>query len=128
MTTRRGSQYSIQSDGGVLRIRNGPKKGNRKRKIFSGTDSIQGGAISQRQVPEMPIISEPEFKQSMSNSKRDKYNSEGSNRHIYHPVQAVSNVVQGQRLGNVSTNPPRSDELLENAQNVSQRGINCEIL
>ncbi|MBW0523731.1 hypothetical protein O181_063446 [Austropuccinia psidii MF-1] len=62
MTSRRGSQYSIQSDGAGLRSRIKPSKGKRKGKIPSGTESTQGNAISQRQVPEMPIISEPELK------------------------------------------------------------------
>ncbi|MBW0502811.1 hypothetical protein O181_042526 [Austropuccinia psidii MF-1] len=61
MTTRRGSQYSIQSDGAGLRGRIDLSKGKRKGKIPSGTESTQGSALSQRQVPEMPIISEPEL-------------------------------------------------------------------
>ncbi|MBW0593576.1 hypothetical protein O181_133291 [Austropuccinia psidii MF-1] len=36
--------------------------------------------------------------------------------------------VQGQGLGNVATNTPRSDEPLAHPQNVSQRGGNSEIL
>ncbi|MBW0505597.1 hypothetical protein O181_045312 [Austropuccinia psidii MF-1] len=72
MTTRRGSQYSIQSDGARLRSRIDPSKGKRKRKIPIGTESTQGSAISQRQAPEMPIISEPELEKSMSDSKRYK--------------------------------------------------------
>ncbi|MBW0573628.1 hypothetical protein O181_113343 [Austropuccinia psidii MF-1] len=39
-----------------------------------------------------------------------------------------SNSVQGQGLGNVATNPPRSDELLEYPEKVSQGGGNGEIL
>ncbi|MBW0519911.1 hypothetical protein O181_059626 [Austropuccinia psidii MF-1] len=60
----------------------------------------------------MPIISEPELELSVSNSNWDKSHSEGSNRHLYEPVQAVLHGVQGQRLGNVAIKPPRSDELL----------------
>ncbi|MBW0482680.1 hypothetical protein O181_022395 [Austropuccinia psidii MF-1] len=113
MTTRRGSQYLIQSDGAGLRSEIDPSKGRTKGKIPSGTESTQGSAIFQRQVPEMPIISEPELELSMSNFKRYKSHSEGSNRHIYEPVQAVLQDVQGQGLGNVATNPPRHGELLE---------------
>ncbi|MBW0550527.1 hypothetical protein O181_090242 [Austropuccinia psidii MF-1] len=118
MTTRRGSQYSIQSDRPRLRIKNDPTKGKRNGKIPSGTEYTQGRAISQRQVPGMGIISKQELELSMSNSKRYKSHSEGSDRHLYEPVQAVSHGVQGQRLGNVSTNLPRSDELLVHPENV----------
>ncbi|MBW0525972.1 hypothetical protein O181_065687 [Austropuccinia psidii MF-1] len=128
MTTRRGAQYSIQSEGGGLRSRVDPSKGKRKRKISSGTESTQGTAISKRQVPDMPMISEPELKLSMSNSNREKSHSEGSNGNLYEPVQAVLHGVQGQRLGNVATNPPRSDELLLYSEKIPQRGGNSEIL
>ncbi|MBW0532298.1 hypothetical protein O181_072013 [Austropuccinia psidii MF-1] len=128
MTTRRGSQYSIQSDGAGLRGRTDPSKGKRKGNIPSGTESTQGSALSQRQVPEMPMISEPELELSMSNSNRYKSHSEGSNRHLHEPVQAVLHSVQGQGLGNVATNTPRSDELLAHSQKVPQKGGNSEIL
>ncbi|MBW0558118.1 hypothetical protein O181_097833 [Austropuccinia psidii MF-1] len=128
MTTRRGSQYSIQSDGGGLRSTNDPTKAKRKGKIPSETGYTQGSAISQRKVPEIFIISEPELEVSISNSNRDKSHSEGSNRHIYEPVKAVLHGAQGQRLGNVAINPPRSDELLENPQKFPQRGGNSSIL
>ncbi|MBW0547245.1 hypothetical protein O181_086960 [Austropuccinia psidii MF-1] len=59
MTTGRGSQYSIQSNGGGLRSRADPSKGKRKGKIPSGTQSTQGSAISKGKVPDMPMISEP---------------------------------------------------------------------
>ncbi|MBW0515036.1 hypothetical protein O181_054751 [Austropuccinia psidii MF-1] len=61
MTTRRGSQYSIRSDGIGLRSRFDTSKGKRKGKILSGKESTKGSAISQRQVPEIPILSEPEL-------------------------------------------------------------------
>ncbi|MBW0567620.1 hypothetical protein O181_107335 [Austropuccinia psidii MF-1] len=128
MTTRRGSQYSIQSDGTELRGRSDPSKGNRNGKIPSGTETTQASARSQRQVPEMPMISEPELELSMSNYNNYKSHSEGSNRHLHEPVQAVLHGVQGQGLGNVATNPPRSDELLEHPQNIPQRGGNSKIL
>ncbi|MBW0511079.1 hypothetical protein O181_050794 [Austropuccinia psidii MF-1] len=128
MTTRRGSQYSIQSDGGALRIRFYPSKRKRKGKFPSGIDSKQGSTISKRQVSYIPIISEPELELSMSNSNRDKEHSEGSNRHLYEPVQTVLHSVKGQRLGNVSTNAPRSDEILAYPEKISQRGGNSEIL
>ncbi|MBW0466604.1 hypothetical protein O181_006319 [Austropuccinia psidii MF-1] len=128
MTTRRGSQYSIQSDGAGLRGRIDSSKGKRKGNIPSGTESTQGSALSQRQVPEMPMISEPELELSMSNSNRYKSHSEGSNRHLHEPTQTVLHSVQGQRLGNVSPNTPRSDELLEYPEKVPQRGGNSEIL
>ncbi|MBW0489059.1 hypothetical protein O181_028774 [Austropuccinia psidii MF-1] len=127
MTTRRGSQYSIQSDGAGLRDRIDPSKGKRKGKIPSGTEFTQGSALSQGQIPEMPIISEPELELSMSDSNRYKAHSEGSNRHLHEPVQAVLHRVQGQGLGNVATNTPRSVELLAHPQKIPQRGGNSEI-
>ncbi|MBW0585926.1 hypothetical protein O181_125641 [Austropuccinia psidii MF-1] len=63
----------------------------------------------------------------MKDSKRDKSHSEGSNRHIHDPVQEVLHSVKGQTLGNVSTNPPRSDELMEYFQKACQRGRNSKI-
>ncbi|MBW0502191.1 hypothetical protein O181_041906 [Austropuccinia psidii MF-1] len=76
----------------------------------------------------MPIISESELELSMSNINRYKSHSEGSNRYLYEPVQAVLHSIQGQELGNVPTNPPRSDELLAHPKRISQRGGNSEIL
>ena len=128
MTTRRGSQYSIQSDGAGLSGRTDPSKGKRKGNIPSGTESTQASALSQRQVPEMPMISEPELELSMSNSNRYKSHSEGSNRHLHEPVQAVLHSVQGQRLGNAASNTPRSDELLAHPEKIPQRGGDSEIL
>ncbi|MBW0530251.1 hypothetical protein O181_069966 [Austropuccinia psidii MF-1] len=128
MTTRRGSQYSIQSDGSVLRSRIDPSKAKRKGKIPSGTESTQGSAISQRQVSEIPIISEPELELSISDSNRYESHSEASNRHLHEPVQAVLHSIQGQGLGNVATNPTRSDEILAHPQKRPQRGGNSEIL
>ncbi|MBW0591689.1 hypothetical protein O181_131404 [Austropuccinia psidii MF-1] len=122
MTTRRGSQYSIQSDGAGLRGRIDPSKGKRKEKIPSGTEYTQGSALPQRQVPEMPIISEPELELSMSDSHRYKSHSEGSDRHLNEPVKAVIHSVKGQGLGNVATNTPRIDELLPHPQKSPQRG------
>ncbi|MBW0478786.1 hypothetical protein O181_018501 [Austropuccinia psidii MF-1] len=78
MNTRRGSQYSIQSDGGRLRKGNDPTKGNIKGKIPSGREETQGSAISQRQVPDIPIISEAELELGSSHSNRDKSYLEGS--------------------------------------------------
>ncbi|MBW0542776.1 hypothetical protein O181_082491 [Austropuccinia psidii MF-1] len=128
MTTRRGSQYSIKSDGAWLRGRIDPSKGKRKGKIPSGTESTQGSALSQRQVPELPMISEPELELSMSDSNRYKSHSEGSDRHLHEPVQAVLHSVKRQGLENVVTNTPRIDELLAHPQKVTQRGGNSEIL
>ncbi|MBW0568774.1 hypothetical protein O181_108489 [Austropuccinia psidii MF-1] len=76
----------------------------------------------------MDLISEPELELSMSNSKRYKSHSEGSDRYLNEPVQAVLHGVQGQGLGNVATNPPRSDELLAHPEKVLQRGGNSEII
>ncbi|MBW0490871.1 hypothetical protein O181_030586 [Austropuccinia psidii MF-1] len=76
----------------------------------------------------MPMISEPGLELSMSSSNREKSHSEGSNRHLYEPIQAVLHSVQGQRLGNVSTYPPRSDEILAYSERICQRGGNNEIL
>ncbi|MBW0592085.1 hypothetical protein O181_131800 [Austropuccinia psidii MF-1] len=59
----------------------------------------------------------------MSNSNRKQSHSEGSNRHLHQPIQAVLHGVQVQRLGNVGTNPSMSDELLR----YSQRGGKSEI-
>ncbi|MBW0592301.1 hypothetical protein O181_132016 [Austropuccinia psidii MF-1] len=64
----------------------------------------------------------------MGNSTRDKSHSEGPDRSINEPVQADLHGLQGQRLGNVATNPPRSDEILENSQKDPQRGKKSEIL
>ncbi|MBW0576281.1 hypothetical protein O181_115996 [Austropuccinia psidii MF-1] len=106
MTTRRGSQYSIQSVGAGTRGRIDPTKGKRKGNIPSGTKSTQGSALSQRKVPEMPMISEPELELSMSNSNRYKSHSEGADRHLYERVQTVLHSVQRQGLGNVASNTP----------------------
>ncbi|MBW0572606.1 hypothetical protein O181_112321 [Austropuccinia psidii MF-1] len=64
----------------------------------------------------------------MSDSKRYDQHSEGSNRHLYEPVQAVLHGLQGQGLGNVATDSPRSDELLAHPQKIPERGVNSEIL
>ncbi|MBW0535576.1 hypothetical protein O181_075291 [Austropuccinia psidii MF-1] len=64
----------------------------------------------------------------MSNSNRYKSHPEGSDRHLHGPVQAVLHSFQRQGLGNVGSNPPRSDELLEHPQKVPQRGGNSGIL
>ncbi|MBW0533305.1 hypothetical protein O181_073020 [Austropuccinia psidii MF-1] len=64
----------------------------------------------------------------MSNSNRGTSHSEGSNRQIYEPVQTVLHSVEGQILGNVATNPPRSDKLLAYPEKIPQRGGNSEIL
>ncbi|MBW0592976.1 hypothetical protein O181_132691 [Austropuccinia psidii MF-1] len=127
MTTRRGSQYSIQSDEAGLRGRIDSLKGKRKGNIPSGTEYTQGSAFSQRQVPEMCMIYEPELELSMSDSNRYKLHSEGSNRHLREPVQTVLHSVQRQGLGNVALNTPRSNELLENTEKAPQRGGNSEI-
>ena len=76
----------------------------------------------------MPMISEPELELSMSNSDRYKAHSKGSNRHLHEAIQTVLHSVQGQRLGNVASNTPRSDELLAHPEKVPQRGGNSEIL
>ncbi|MBW0550619.1 hypothetical protein O181_090334 [Austropuccinia psidii MF-1] len=94
MTTRRGSQYSIQSDGAGPRGRIDPSKGKRMGKIPNGTESTQGSALSQRQVTEIPMISEPDLELSMSNSNRYKSHSEGSDRHLHEPVQKYYTVYQ----------------------------------
>ncbi|MBW0512041.1 hypothetical protein O181_051756 [Austropuccinia psidii MF-1] len=105
MTTRGGCQYSIQSDCNGIRSRVDPSKGKRKGKITSGTESTQGSAISQWQVPEMPIISKAELEL----------------------IQNVLHSVQGQGLEIVATNPPRSDEILAHPDKMLQRGGNSEI-
>ncbi|MBW0583588.1 hypothetical protein O181_123303 [Austropuccinia psidii MF-1] len=64
----------------------------------------------------------------MSNSNRYKSNSEGSDRHLHVPVQAVSCGVQGKILGNVLTITPRGDEILAHPETISQRGGKREIL
>ncbi|MBW0592659.1 hypothetical protein O181_132374 [Austropuccinia psidii MF-1] len=127
MTTRQGCKYSIQSNGAGLRGDIDPSRGKIKGKIPSGTESTQGSSLSQRQVPEMPMISEPELELSMSDSNRYKSHSEGSERHLHEPVQALLYSVKGQTLGNVATSTPRSDGLLEHPQKAPQRGGNSEI-
>ncbi|MBW0503543.1 hypothetical protein O181_043258 [Austropuccinia psidii MF-1] len=119
-----GPTIQDSEDGTGLRTRIDPSKGKRKGKISSGTESTQGSAISQRQVPEIPMISEPELQLGMSNSNKEKSNSESSKRHLHEPVQEVLHHVQGKGLVNVATNPPRRDELLVHPQ----RGGNSEIL
>ncbi|MBW0470242.1 hypothetical protein O181_009957 [Austropuccinia psidii MF-1] len=74
------------------------------------------------------MISESELELSMSDSNRYKSHSEGSNRHLHEPVQALLHSVQGQGLGNVAKNPQMSDELLAPPQKIPQRGGNSEIL
>ncbi|MBW0588972.1 hypothetical protein O181_128687 [Austropuccinia psidii MF-1] len=76
----------------------------------------------------MPMISEPELELSMSDSNRYKSHSEGADRHLHEPVQAVLNIVQRQGLGNVVSNTPRSDELLAHSQKVPHRGRDSGIL
>ncbi|MBW0463098.1 hypothetical protein O181_002813 [Austropuccinia psidii MF-1] len=128
MTTRRSSQYYIKSDGGVLRIGNDHTKGKGKGIITGGRASTQGSAISQRQVPEISIIFEPELELIMINSNGGKSHSEVSKRHLNELIQTVSHGLQGQRLGNATTNTPRSDEPLAHPQKIPQRGGNSEIL
>ncbi|MBW0571976.1 hypothetical protein O181_111691, partial [Austropuccinia psidii MF-1] len=123
-----GSQYSIQSDGAGLRGRIDFSKLKRKGNIPSGTESTQGSALSQRKVPEMPTISEPELELSISNSKRYKSHSEGSDRPLHETVQAVLCSVQRQGLGNVASDTPRSDELLAHPQKVPHREGDSGIL
>ncbi|MBW0567595.1 hypothetical protein O181_107310 [Austropuccinia psidii MF-1] len=76
----------------------------------------------------MPMISEPELELSMSNSNRYKSHSEGSDRHLNEPLQAVLHSLQIQGLGNVASNTPRSDELLAHPQKVPHRGGDSGIL
>ncbi|MBW0472394.1 hypothetical protein O181_012109 [Austropuccinia psidii MF-1] len=128
MNTRRGLQYSTQSDGVGLRSRIHPSKGKLKGKFPSGIKSSEGSAISQRKVPEASIISEKELELSLCNSNKYKSHTEGSNRHIHEPVQTVLHHVQGQGLGNFATDPPRRDELLVPPESVPQRGGNSKIL
>ncbi|MBW0562784.1 hypothetical protein O181_102499 [Austropuccinia psidii MF-1] len=128
MTTRRGSQYCIQSDGAGLRGKIYSSKGKRKGNISSGTQSTQGSALSQTQVLGRPIISETELELSMSNPNRYKSHSQGLNRHLHEPIQTVLHSVQRQGLGNVASNTPRGDELLAHCEKVLQRGGNSEIL
>ncbi|MBW0464065.1 hypothetical protein O181_003780 [Austropuccinia psidii MF-1] len=128
MPTRRGSQYCIHSDACGLRGRNDPTKGKRKGKIPSGTESTQGSAISQKQLPEMPIISDLGLELSRSHSNREKSHSEGSDRHLHVSVQTVLHILQGKRLKNAATNPPSSDELLAHPQKAHKGGGNSEII
>ncbi|MBW0494520.1 hypothetical protein O181_034235 [Austropuccinia psidii MF-1] len=76
----------------------------------------------------MPMISEPDFELSITNSKRDRSHSEGSNIRLYEPVKAVLHGVKGQRLGNVATNSPIGDELLACPEKIPQIEGNSEIL
>ncbi|MBW0593635.1 hypothetical protein O181_133350 [Austropuccinia psidii MF-1] len=115
MTTRRGSQYSIRSDGAGLRGKIYSPTGKRKGNIPSGTESTQGSALSQRQLPKMSMISEPELELSMNNSNRYKSHSEGSDRHLH-------------ELGNVAPNTPKSEELLAHPQKVPHRGGDSGII
>ncbi|MBW0504471.1 hypothetical protein O181_044186 [Austropuccinia psidii MF-1] len=121
MNIKTGSQCSIQSDGGRHRSKVDLSKGKRKGKIPSGTESTQRSSISKRQVPDIPMISEPQLELSMSNSNRDNSHSEGSNRHLYEKFKEVLDCLQRQILGNVTTNPPRSDKLLEYPEKTSSK-------
>ncbi|MBW0532372.1 hypothetical protein O181_072087 [Austropuccinia psidii MF-1] len=60
--------------------------------------------------------------------KEVPYPKEVSNRHLYKPVQTLLHSVQGKVLGNASTNPPRSNELLAHPEKILERGGNNEIL
>ncbi|MBW0491585.1 hypothetical protein O181_031300 [Austropuccinia psidii MF-1] len=104
MTTKIGSQYSIQSDGGGLRSRNDPTKGKnlKWKRIHTRESHFPKGIL------EIPIISEPELELRMGNFNRTKSHSEGTNRHLNDPVQTVLQSLQGNILGNVATNPSRS--------------------
>ncbi|MBW0572361.1 hypothetical protein O181_112076 [Austropuccinia psidii MF-1] len=86
MTTRRGSQYSIQSDGAGLRGRIDSSKGKRKGNILSGTESTQGSALSQRPVPEMPMISEPDLELSKNHIQRAQIDIYMSQYHQYYTL------------------------------------------
>ncbi|MBW0466679.1 hypothetical protein O181_006394 [Austropuccinia psidii MF-1] len=121
MTPRRGSQFSIQLDLGGLRGGNYPTEGKRKGKICTNS-------ISQMQVPEMPIISEPELELSMSHSNRNQSHSEGSEIILQEPVQAVLHSLKRKIFENAAPNPPRSDDLLVHPQNIPKGGGNSEIL
>ncbi|MBW0566657.1 hypothetical protein O181_106372 [Austropuccinia psidii MF-1] len=66
----------------------------------------QGKSITQRKVPEMPIISEPELEL----------------------IKSLLHSVQRQGLGNVAASPPTSDELLAHPEKIPQRRQNSEIL
>ncbi|MBW0584233.1 hypothetical protein O181_123948 [Austropuccinia psidii MF-1] len=74
------------------------------------------------------MISEAELETSIRDSKRYQSHSEGSDRHLQEPVQAVLHSVPGERLGNVASNTARSGELLAHPEKVPQRGGNSEIL
>ncbi|MBW0568231.1 hypothetical protein O181_107946 [Austropuccinia psidii MF-1] len=95
-----------------------PKKG----KIPNGTESTQRSAISQREMSEMAIISGAELELRMINSKGNKSHSEGSDRHLYEPVQELSHNVQGLILGNAAINSQMSYELLAYLKKVQKRG------
>ncbi|MBW0537086.1 hypothetical protein O181_076801 [Austropuccinia psidii MF-1] len=122
MTTRRGSQYSIQSDGAGLRGKIDSSKGKGKGNIPSGSEFTQGSALAQRKVPEMPMISEPELELSMSNSNRYKSHSEGSDRHLHEPAQAVLHSTQRQGLGNV----PQIHQGMMNSWHILQKFLTEE--
>ncbi|MBW0515722.1 hypothetical protein O181_055437 [Austropuccinia psidii MF-1] len=53
----------------------------------------------------MPMISEPELELSMSNSNRDKSHSEGSNIHLYEPVQEEEIVRYSNGWNSLSSKP-----------------------
>ncbi|MBW0590782.1 hypothetical protein O181_130497 [Austropuccinia psidii MF-1] len=124
MTTRRGSQYSIQLDGAGLKGRIDPSKGKRMGKIPSDTESTQGSALSQRQVPEMPMICELELELSMSDANRYKSHLEGSDRHLNEPVKTVLHSLEGQGLRNVATTTLRSDQRPEHPQKIKEYHAN----
>ncbi|MBW0541753.1 hypothetical protein O181_081468 [Austropuccinia psidii MF-1] len=63
----------------------------------------------------------------MSNSKRFKSHSEGSDIHLHDPVQTVLHSIQRQRLEKAATYSSRSDELLGHPQKAPE-GESSEIL
>ncbi|MBW0460618.1 hypothetical protein O181_000333 [Austropuccinia psidii MF-1] len=124
MTTRRGPKYSIKSDGDGLSSRIDMSKGKRKGKIPSGTKSTQGSVISQRQVPGIPIISEPESELSMNNSNRHKAHSAGPDRHLHDPVQKLLLGVQGKRFEML----PQLHQGVMNSWNILKKFLKEEIV
>ncbi|MBW0464610.1 hypothetical protein O181_004325 [Austropuccinia psidii MF-1] len=63
----------------------------------------------------------------MSHSNREKSHSKGSDR-LKNEAVKVLHSIQRKSLGNASTNPSRSNELLEHPQEITEGGGNRKIL
>ncbi|MBW0499878.1 hypothetical protein O181_039593, partial [Austropuccinia psidii MF-1] len=104
------------------------KQKNAKKLVFQGP-TIQDSEEEDPNTPsnQMEVNSEVEWIPQKEKERESSPVEQSPHKHLYEPVQEVLHGVQGQRLGNVAINTPRSDELLAYPENISQRGGNSEI-